>query len=330
MNLELKHYRAFIVLAKTLHFGRAAENLNMAQPQLSRLVQFIESEVGVPLLARSTRNISLTPAGKMFLDHGERLLQQAENTLQITRKAAQGLLGSVTIGYMDFAISGPLPRILRAFRHKFAEVDIVLEHLWTERQRALILDRGIDAGFLIGPFEHPDVDSLAVGSSQLMAVLPEAHPLAELSEIDLRALAEEPFIFGAVSMWRPFRDVVDRICLDHGFLPRVAHQPGNSDAIFGLVSAGLGVTLYPERPFRMYPRGVVVRPIADVTERITTIAAWHKRNPSRMLRNFIEAARQFSASEDVRQHRLRHAFGQGNSARGCHAAVSEPNLQLGR
>lgn len=297
MNLELKHYRAFIVLAKTLHFGRAAERLNMAQPQLSRLVKFIESEVGTPLLIRTTRNISLTPAGEVFLDQGSLLIQQAENALQTTRKAAQGLFGSVTIGYMDFAISGPLPRILRAYRHKFAQVDIVLDHLWTEQQRASLLDRGIDIGFLIGPFEHPDVATIPVGFGQLMVVLPEAHPMAGLTEIDLRSIADEPFIFGTASKWRPFRDVVDRICLDHGFLPRVVQEPFNSDAIFGLVSAQLGVTIYPERPFRMYPRGVVVRPITNVTERITTIAAWNKRNPSKTLRNLIEVVRQFAVSD---------------------------------
>ena len=299
MNLEFKHYRAFIVLAKTLHFGQAAEILNMAQPQLSRVIKFIESEIGAPLLVRSTRSISLTPAGKVFLEHGSLMIQQAERALQITRKAADGLFGSVNIGYMDFAISGPLPRILRAFRHKFADVDIVLDHLWTEKQQAFILDHAIDIGFLIGPFEHPEVASIPVGSSQLMVVLPEAHPMADLAEIDLRTLADEPFIFGAMASWRPYRNLVDRICLEHGFLPRVAHEPFNSDAIFGLVSAQLGVTIYPERPFRMYPRGVAVRPIANVTDRITTIAAWNKRNPSKLLQNFIEVARQYSVPETI-------------------------------
>lgn len=297
MNLELKHYRAFIVLAKTLHFGRAAERLNMAQPQLSRLIKFIESEVGVPLLARTTRKITLTPAGEVFLEQGSLLIKQADDALNITRKAAEGLFGSVTIGYMDFAISGPLPRTLRSFRHKFEHVNIVLDHLWTEQQRVSILDGKIDIGFLIGPFEHPDVASMPVSSNRLMVVLPETHPMAELAEIDLRRLADEPFIFGMASKWRPFRDVVDRICLDHGFLPRVVQEPFNSEAIFGLVSAQLGVTIYPERPFRMYPRDVVVRPIANVDERITTIAAWNKRNPSKMLKYLIEVAHQFAVSD---------------------------------
>lgn len=297
MNIDLKHYRAFIALAKTLHFGRAAERLHMAQPQLSRLITFIESEVGVPLFVRTTRNIALTPAGEVFLDQGNLLIQQSENALQMTRKAAAGLLGSINIGYMDFAISGPLPRILRSFRHKFPQVDIVLDHLWTEQQRASLLDKGIDIGFLIGPFKHPDIATMPVSSGQLMVVLPEAHPLAELAEIDLRSMADEPFIFGTVSKWRPFRDVVDRICLDHGFLPRVVQEPFNTDGIFGLVSAQLGVTIYPERPFKMYPRGVVVRPMANVAERITTIAAWSKRNSSKTLGNFIAAARQFAVLE---------------------------------
>jgi DNA-binding transcriptional LysR family regulator len=268
----------------------------MAQPQLSRLVKFIESEVGVPLLVRTTRNISLTPAGKVFLDQSRLLIEQEENALELTRNAAEGLFGSITIGYMDFAISSPLPRILSSFRHKFAEVNIVLDHLWTERQRASLLDHGIDVGFLIGPFEHPDIASIPVNSSQLMVVLPEAHPMAELAEIDLRIIADEPFIFGTASKWRPFREVVDRICVDHGFLPRVVQEAFNSDAIFGLVSAQLGVTIYPERPFEMYPRGVVVRPIANVTERISTIVGWNKRNPSKMLRNFIDVVRRFAVS----------------------------------
>lgn len=299
MNLELKHYRAFIILAKTLHFGRAAERLNMAQPQLSRMIKFIEGEVGVPLFARTTRNIFLTAAGEVFLDEGLQVIKQAENALLKTRKAAQGVLGTIHLGYMDFAISGPLPRILRSFRHKFPDVQIVLDHLWTEQQRAALLDRSIDIGFLIGPFENPDIASVLVHSAKLMVVLPETHPLAQLAEIDLRNLAQEPFIFGTAAKWRPFRDVVDKICLDHGFLPRVVQEPFNSDAIFGLVSAQLGVTIYPERPFGMYPRGVVVRPITNVKQQISTIAAWSKRNPSNVLRNFVEVSRQFKISVDT-------------------------------
>ncbi|BBK37180.1 LysR family transcriptional regulator [Allostella sp. ATCC 35155] len=296
MHLELKHYRAFAVLADALHFGRAAERLNMAQPQLSRLVGFIEREVGVVLLFRTTRAISLTPAGEVFLDQARRLIRQTEEAVQMTRKAAAGMVGSITIGYMDFAISGPLPEILRAFREVCPQVDIGLEHLWTERQRVALLDRRIDFGFLIGPFEHPDVAFVPVASDRLVVVAAEGHPIAAVAEVDLRTLSDAPFIFGAPDKWRPFRAMVDRVCGDHGFLPRVVQEPFNSDGIFGLVSAGLGITIYPERPLRIYPRGLVVRPIADVAARVVTVAAWNRRNASRTLDNFIAVARGFSVA----------------------------------
>ncbi|BBK31871.1 DNA-binding transcriptional LysR family regulator [Stella humosa] len=298
MHLELRHYRAFAVLAEALHFGRAAERLNMAQPQLSRLVGFIEREVGVVLLFRTTRAISLTPAGEVFFEQATRLLRQADAVVQVTRRAAAGMVGSITIGYMDFAISGPLPAILRGFREAWPQVDIALEHLWTERQHVALLDRRIDLGFLIGPFEHPDVAVVPVASDRLVVVGPEGHPLAAAAEIDLRTLADAPFIFGAPDKWRPFRNRIDRICLDHGFLPRVVQEPFNSDGIFGLVSAGLGITIYPERPLRIYPRGLVVRPIAGVDARIVTLAAWNRRNASRILENFIAVARSFAVAED--------------------------------
>lgn len=294
MHLELKHYKAFIVLAKTLHFGRAAEQLNMAQPQLSRLVKFIESEVGTDLLSRTTRKITLTPAGEIFLEQGLMLIRQAENSIIATRKAAEGFLGSVRVSYMDFAIGGPLPRILRSFRHKHKNIDIVLHHMWTEQQRRALLERTIDVGFMIGPFDHPEIASIPVSFEKLMVVLPESHPMASLAEINLRDLADEPFIFGTASSWRPFLDIVERICLHHGFLPRVVQEPFNTDAIFGLVSAQLGVTIYPERPFSMYPRGVVVRPIQGVGDQVCTIAAWDKRNASKTLVNFLDVTRQFS------------------------------------
>lgn len=294
MNLELKHFRIFVVLARTLHFGQAAEKLNMAQPQLSRLITFIEQEVGHPLLVRSTRKIALTAAGEIFLEQCLATIGQVDQTLHLTRQAALGRSGNLSLAYMDFAISGPLPRILRAFRSKSESIDVKLSHMWSEQQRGALLDREIDVGFLIGPFDNPEISTLPVSRNRLMAMLPETHPLANRSVIDLRSVANEPFVFGAMSKWRPFRDIVEKICLGHGFLPRTIHEPFNSDAIFGFVAANLGITIYPERPYGMYPRGVIAKPIEDVEECIVTVAAWHKRNPSKILHNFIETVSQYA------------------------------------
>lgn len=294
MNLELKHFRIFVSLARTLHFGQAAEKLNMAQPQLSRMVAFIEKEIGHPLLVRSTRKITLTAAGEVFLEQCLATIGQAEQALHLTRQTAIGRSGHLSLAYMDFAISGPLPRILRAFRSKFESIDVRLNHMWSEQQQGALLDREIDVGFLIGPFDNPEVSTIPVSCSRLMAVLPETHPLSNRAVIDLRSVANEPFVFGAMSQWRPFRDTVEKVCLRHGFMPKTIHEPFNSDAIFGFVAANLGITIYPERPYGMYPRGVIAKPIEGVEDNIATVAAWHKRNPSKILHNFTETVSQYA------------------------------------
>lgn len=304
MNIDLKHFHIFAVLADNLHFGRAAEKLNMAQPQLSRTLQFIEGEIGCPLLTRSTRGVQLTPAGEIFLAESRSVLERARQAIQTTRDTHEGIAGNVNVAYMDFAISKCLPDVLRSFHQRFDRIKINLHHVWTEQQKIRLLDREIDMGFLIGPFENPEIKSIEVSHDRLMLILPDTHYLAKNAEIDLAALSDAHFIFGNLSAWRPYRDVVEDICLEHGFVPKIIDEPFNSDAILGLVAAGLGLTIYPERPSSMYPRGVVAKPISNVTKHVTTVAAWHRGNPSKALSNLIEIVAEYSKTEKALRTKL--------------------------
>lgn len=300
MNLELKHFRIFITVATVLHISRAAEKLNMAQPQLSRTIRFIEEEVGCPLLVRSTRNVSLTPAGEVFLEQCRAVLSRAEVAVNATRDTADGMLGRINVAYMDFAVNRPLPFILKEFHARFERININLAHMSTERQKSALLDRKIDLGFLIGPFDNPDIASVEISHDTLMVVLPAQHPLADSASVELEQLAEERFIFGPTSDWRPYRAIVEKLCLDAGFLPDVVEEPYNSDAIFGLVAHNVGITIYPARARRMYPRGLTVRPIANVNQEVTTIAAWHKRNPLKILQNLIGTVKDYAEKQSIR------------------------------
>ncbi|WP_161958908.1 LysR family transcriptional regulator [Ferruginivarius sediminum] len=294
VNLELKHFRVFITLGSTLHFSRAAEKLNMAQPQLSRTIKFIEEELGCPLLVRSTRNVALTPAGEVFLEQCRSVINRTEVAINSTRDAADGALGRIDVAYMDFAVNRPLPFILKEFHGQCERVNVNLAHMWTERQKSALLDREVDLGFLIGPFDNPDIETVEVSRDQLMVVLPAHHRLAESTAVKLDQLADERFIFGPMSVWRPYRVMIEQLCLDAGFRPEVVEEPFNSDAIFGLVAANVGITIYPARARRLYPRGLTVRPIADVTQEVTTIAAWHKRNTSKILKSFVSSVASYA------------------------------------
>ena len=290
-HLESRHLKSFIILASCRHFGKAAEQLNTTQPQLSRLLQHIEEEVGFSLVVRTTRSFDLTPAGHKFLEMAQKSLQSLEDAVQHTRRVGSGENGAIRIGYNDFAINHSLPMLLKSFRAISRGIKVQLEHLCTEGQRLEILHSNLDVGFLIGPFLHPNIDTLPVNSKRLMACLPDIHALGRKSGIRLVELADEDFIMGKMCDWRPYRELVERVCVRAGFVPNVVHEPYNSDGIFGLVAGELGITIYPERPPKLIPRGALMKPLIDVTEEVELVAAWRRDNPSPILSKFLETVR---------------------------------------
>lgn len=294
MNVELHHLRYFAAVAEDLHFRRAAERLHIAQPALSRAIKWLEDELGAALLTRTTRNVALTDAGQIFLDEIRPALAQIEHAQRRAQSAAAGEAGRLSVAYMNFAINGPLPAIVNAFRQDHPGVTIDLDHMWTERQREAIIAGDIDIGFLIGPFAAPGINSLTVLQERFVAVLPEAHALAGKKRIALADLSAEPFILGASAVWGPYRRLVDELCLGAGFTPMVIQEAHNSDGIFGLVAAGMGVSIYVEGARNFALRGCVIRPFEDLNASIDTTAVWRDDNPSSLIVNFIETVTAYS------------------------------------
>jgi len=142
-------------VAEELHFRRAAERLHLAQPALSRTVHQLEEHIGAPLLLRSTRNVTLTDAGRAFLPEARNTTLAAARAVARARAAAAGHIAQLAVTYMDFAINGVLPGILARFRQVEPDIQVTLRHLWTEGQRAALLAQDVDVGFLIGPLRNP-------------------------------------------------------------------------------------------------------------------------------------------------------------------------------
>ena len=287
-TIDLRAMRSFQAVAEALHFRRAAEQLNVAQPALSRTIRLLEEDIGTALLTRTTRNVELTEAGRVFLEEVQKVLAGAERPVDMARRAAEGRIGRLTVAYMDFAINGPLPGIMRRFRKSAPEIEVNLIHMWTARQREALVGGEIDLGFLIGAFAAPGIENLLVRREGLVAVLPESHALAKRACIGLKDLRGEPFVLGARDFWGPYREQIDVLCHGAGFTPDVVQEAYNSDGIFGLVAAGLGVTLYTESARHLRPRGAVVRPLS-LDARIETFAAWRDDAPSPARDAFVSA-----------------------------------------
>lgn len=288
MRFDLRHIRSFIVLAATLHFGRAAERLNMTQPGMSRLIGELEREVGVPLFRRTTRTVELTEAGKAFLGECALAMDRLDRAVSIARRTAKGETGILRIAYMDFAINGRLPELLRSFSRMRPDIRLELSFIATLKQyEALLADR-IDIGFLIGPVDQPGLASYTFDRDRYVVLLPTTHPLSNVRNLRLSDLAREPFVLGSGENWGAFRNQLFALCHRAGFVPDIVQEASSSEGIFGLVAAGAGISLYASCVRNLQRRGIVIREIEDTPDQLLTCAAWISPTQSPGVQVFVD------------------------------------------
>lgn len=282
------HY--FMAVAEERHFRRASERLHVAQPAVSRAIRQLEAQLGVKLLERNNRNVALTAGGEAFYRECRKAAEIMALAGARSVRAADGLAGHLTIGYIDFAINGPLPRHLSRFYEAFPEVSIELVRRNSHEQLEDLASGRLDLGLLIGPVTSERIAHRIFHQAPYVAVLPRDHPLAARPTIPLEALANEPFVVGHPDSWRHFIPQLQAYCLEAGFIPRVVQEAPNSDSIFGLVAARMGVTLYPDCELSHERRDIAIRPLENSDARLSIALAWHVDNANPALASFIEQA----------------------------------------
>jgi DNA-binding transcriptional LysR family regulator len=250
--MELRHLRYFMAVAEELHFGRAAERLNMAQPPLSQQVRALEDELGVRLFERSSRRVRLTEAGEIFEGRARRILESADMAVDEARRAARGELGRVTVGIMSSAMLPTFPPILRHYRAGRPDVEVAFAQLHSNEQLDAVREGRIDVGFvdISARGGRTDVNGVAVHvepvwRETLVAALPREHPLAGRARIGLAELADDPFIMMPRLPATGLYDRVIQFCQDAGFNPAVRQEAQQLPVVVTLVAAGVGVALVP-------------------------------------------------------------------------------------
>jgi len=163
--IELRHLHAFFTVAEELHFGNAAKRLRVAQPAISRDVSALERAIGLKFFTRSTRNVALTDAGHRFYSRLSKPLADLDRAIQLAKQEAKGTAGLLRVSYMDFALDGPMFRIIRQFRASFPNVEVELLDTFTDMQIDWLIEQRVDAGFLIGPLLASPLKSLTVNTS---------------------------------------------------------------------------------------------------------------------------------------------------------------------
>src|SRR4029453_16378408 len=173
--MDLRRLRYFVAVAEELHFGRAARRLNVSQPPLSVQIRTLEREVGAPPLVRTQRRVELTEGGRVLLDEARRLLGQAGPAVIHPRRAAQGTVGRLTIGFVSTVDYSILPPLVRRFRQKHPGVALKLLELTGDRQQALLQSGELDLGLSILPSPAADLTMGPVFREPRIAAVPAHH-----------------------------------------------------------------------------------------------------------------------------------------------------------
>jgi DNA-binding transcriptional LysR family regulator len=261
--VELRHLRYFVALAEELHFGRAAERLEISQPPLSQQIASLEKELGVPLLRRSSRSVELTEAGKRFLDEARQTLAQARHTVDVARRAARGEVGQLRIGFVP--VCGVISTAIRRYARRFPDVRLSLRCMASAEQLGALLHGSLDVGFVHMPIDRPGLEAEAVQSHPLVAAIPTSHPLSRRASIPWRALEGETFIGFPRSSAPGAYDVLLGRLREAGFNARIVHETDSLMARLRMVGAGLGVSLLPSYAEKYPHAGVVLRPLQPPT-----------------------------------------------------------------
>lgn len=243
--MELRQLQYFVKVARKQHVTQAAEELHVVQSAVSRQIRLLEEELGVTLFVQKGRNVQLTSIGRLFLNRVESILSDLDRAVDEIHEFLDPDAGEIRIGFPHSIVLTLLPSVIAAFRKDYPSSKFVLKQ---GTYNSLIRDvaKGeIDLAF-VSPFPetHEHVTGEYLMTDELYAILPPGHKLSEHKEIRLAQLKNESFVMFSDAY--SLRTIVMDACLKAGFTPQIEFEAEETDAIRGLVAAGMGVSLLPE------------------------------------------------------------------------------------
>jgi DNA-binding transcriptional LysR family regulator len=266
--MDLRHLRYFVTVAETGHVTRAAELLGMQQPPLSQTIKALEQELGLALLHRHPKGVSLTDAGRQFLDEARRLLRDFSDMRGRMERLAGGQYGLLTVGFTSSAAAHAFtPAVLRACRSEHPGIALTM----TEDHAAGLIDAVVKSrlhcAFLRVPVARPDgVSFETLLTEPALLALPLDHRLAQqprptVTPVPLAELQDEDLILvrrpGAPGLYANLLALCER----HGVRPRSCTEVDRMMMNLNLVAAGAGISVVPASMRGMHAHSIVFRPL---------------------------------------------------------------------
>ncbi|MDD3886313.1 MAG: LysR family transcriptional regulator [Victivallaceae bacterium] len=276
--MEFQQLRYFVAVARHLHFARAAAELGISQPHLSREIQALERNLGAMLLSRENKwRVTLTAAGRAFLPEAQRLLKQASDATELTRAIANGSGGRLIIGCISSMLGndgfiGSLLCMRRSYPRVTVEVFDSTSFGLPERIR----DHSVDLGLLRPDptfYNDEELCCEVVCNDELVVAMPREHRLANADHISIDQLAAEEFIMVSERLSGVFRKFLFNFCAENGkFTPAVSGEINNTYTALRMVGAGLGISIVSSSYIGTFSERICYRRFTGAVPRLPIVA----------------------------------------------------------
>jgi len=274
--MDIQQIKNFLVLCNALNFRKAAEQINIVQPALSRQIQLLENEMGAMLFNRSKRTVTLTEAGIFFQKEADRILQDLSKTITRTAQVHNGEAGEVRVTHASSAMNTVVPSFLVKVKHKWPHLKTIAQETSNFQQIEMLLTRKTDLGVAPNIMLPQEVNSKILYRENFVLILPADHPLSKNKFTDLSVLKNETFILPQLSTGVSYVEAILQICQGFGFKPKVAHESAHSIGVLRLVEAGLGISIEPRSSVRGTNMKIELIELKDLLQKVTMTLFWLK------------------------------------------------------
>ncbi|REE04766.1 LysR family transcriptional regulator [Citricoccus muralis] len=292
--------RYFVTVAEELHFGRAAARLHITQPSLSVQIRNLERSLNTPLLNRTSRGVTLTPAGEVLLGHARDLLSAAEVAASLTKRAAQEPGRKLVVGFQANAAAELTRAILEAYRDSNPAVEVEMRSYPFSDPTAGLADGSSDVAFVRPPLPHfKDLRMAVLFTEPRVLAVSEASDLASQSSVHVDELLKEPFVArNAPDLWRDFWLATEA---RHDHAPVIGSDVSTVDECFEAILSQKGIAFTQASTQRFYSRpGLSFVPVIGLSPSTVSVA-WRQDNEHWAARTFVGTAQHTAQSTPLPQ-----------------------------
>lgn len=301
--MDIRQLRHFAAVARTLHFGQAAEALGMSQPPLSQSIMALEREIGAALFVRTKRSVALTPFGAQWLGYVQDVLERMNALPEAARRLRDGTSGRLAISFVSTADYSILPLLVRHYAAHFPDVEMSLTQATSSMQIAALAEGKGHVGLVIPPPHAampPVLSYLPLLTERLIAAVPESW-VAEgrlslvAGRLSHAALIGAPLILFPRANAPAFHDLVTGYYAAHGGQARIVQEAIQMQTIISLVSAGMGISLVPASLRNLARTGVSYIDLEGEAPFLETGIAWRAGDATPTIQRFVSIARDLVA-----------------------------------